>query len=273
MYDVCYNVFILIRGEYMSIINKAIASTGFSGIKVNIYLDDQKVCKGCQVNGFLSISGGKFEQKASRVTLSLKTIIDINEDNSESEKYIEILKADIAKNITIKSEDGITIPFSFVLPYDTPVSFNNNTIWLEAGMDIKVQSEKSYIKVIPHPFMQRILEVLQTELKFILTKNENIYVPNNGSHLPIVQVFEFNATSRVTENLDEVKMMFFVDDLRGLEIVVELPGRINCSQEQTHKFTTKAENVIQIFIPKNEFDKDNKYLADLFLRSIQKCLA
>ena len=204
----------------MSIINKAIASTGFAGIKVNIYLDDAKVCKGCQVNGFLNITGGKFEQKVTRVFLSLKTVIDINEDNSESEKHIELLKLDIAKNITIKPEDGITIPFSFILPYDTPVSFNNNTIWLEAGMDIKIQSEKSYIKVIPHPFMQRILEVLQTELKFVLTKNENIYVPNNGSHLPIVQVFEFNALSHVAKGLEEIKMMFFVDDLRDWKSVV-----------------------------------------------------
>ena len=33
-------------------------------------------------------------------------------------------------------------------------------------------SSKNYIQVIPHPFMQRILDVLQKELKFVLTKYE-----------------------------------------------------------------------------------------------------
>lgn len=257
----------------MSILNKAIASAGFGCAKVDTHLDSQKICKGEQVTGFISILGGKIEQKASKVSLVLMTYADDEEDSNKNRKSVELSKFDITQDIQIKPNVAIEVPFSFVLPNDTPISFQDNMIWLETSLDIKMAidpSNKNYIHVIPHPFMQRILDILQKELKFVLTNCENIYVSNNGSHLPIVQVFEFNPISHLTDCLDEIKMIFFVDDLRGLEMVLEFPKTVPGSQEHIQKAGAMAENMLQFLIPKKDFEKDNNSLADLLLQNIRK---
>ncbi|MCX7921323.1 MAG: sporulation protein [Clostridia bacterium] len=259
----------------MSIFHKAIASAGFGSAKVETHLDTQKICKGQQATGFISILGGKTKQKASKVSLILMTYMDIEEDNYENRKTIELSKLDIVQNIQIKPNDTLEIPFSFVLPNDTPISLRDNTIWIETSLDIKMAidpSNKNYVQVLPHPFMQRILDILQKNLKFVLTKHGNIYVPNNGVHLPIVQIFEFNPTSQFIENLDEVKMIFFPDDLRGLEIVMQFPQKTLGSQQHIHKASFINDSNARIFIPKKEFEKDNSSLADLLLHSIRSQL-
>lgn len=256
----------------MSFLNKAIASAGFGSAKVDICLDTQKICEGEQITGFISIFGGKIEQKASKVSLILMTHVDFEEENYENRKSIELSRYYIAKDIQIKPNVTIKIPFSFVIPNDTPISFHDNMIWLETSLDIKMAidpSNKNYIQVTPHPFMQRILDVLQKELKFAMTNYENIYVPNNGTHLPIVQVFEFNSISHLIENLDEMKMIFFADDLRGLEIILELPNKVPGSQGHIHKISSKDASMIRFLIPKKEFEKDNNNLADLLLNNIK----
>lgn len=259
----------------MSFLNKTIASAGFGSAKVDTYLDAQKICKGTQITGFINILGGKVEQKTSKVSIALMTYIDLEEDNYENRKSIELSRFDIAQDIQIKPNTAIKLPFSFVLPYDTPISFYDNMIWLETSLDIKMAIDpynKNYIQVIPHPFMQRIFDVLQKELKFVLTKYENIYIPNNGSHLPIVQVFEFNPISHLIENLNEMKMIFFVDDLRGLEILLEFPPKVLDSQKHIRKANFIDDGVFQILIPKKEFEKDDNSLADLLMHSIQNHL-
>lgn len=257
----------------MSIFNKVIASAGFGSAKVNMNLDTQKIYKGGQITGTISILGGKIEQKASKVSLVLMTYTDFKEDNNENRRSIELSRFDIAQDVKIKPNETIQIPFSFVLPNDTPISFRDDMIWLETSLDIKMAidpSNKNYIQVIPDPFMQRILDVLKKDLKFILTNYENTYFPNNGSHLPIVQVFEFNPTSQLIENLYEIKMIFFADDLRGLEIVMEFPKKENDSQDNKHNVRSTDENIIRVLIPKKDFEKDNNSLADLILHSIRK---
>ena len=104
---------------------------GLGSAKVDTHLDTQKVCKGEQITGFISIIGGKTEQKASKISLILMTYIDLEEDNCENRKSIEISRFDIARNIQIKPNVTFKIPFSFVIPNDTPISFYDNMIWLE----------------------------------------------------------------------------------------------------------------------------------------------
>lgn len=259
----------------MSFLNRAIASAGIGSAKVGTHIDSQKVCKGEQISGSISILGGRIEQEASKVSLVLMTRTSLGEDDYENRKSIELERFCVAQKVQIKPNATIRIPFSFVLPNDTPVSFQDNMIWLETNLDIKMAidpSNKIYIQVLPHPFMQRILNILQKELKFVLTEYENVYVPNNGSHLPIVQVFEFNSTVNLVKNLDEMKVIFFVDDLRGLEIVLELPKKALSPQEHIQKVNS-ADNKFRILIPKKEFEKDNNGLADFLLQSIQNHLA
>lgn len=257
----------------MSILNKAIASAGFGAAKVDTQLDSQKICKGEQVTGSISILGGKTEQRASKVSLVLMTYAEVEEDSPKNRKSIELSRFDIAQDVQIKPNVAIEVPFSFVLPNDTPVSFQDNMIWLETSLDIKMAvdpSNKNYLHVVPHPFMQRILDILQKELKFVLTNCGNVYIPNNGSHLPIVQVFEFNPTLRMIDYLEEIKVIFFVDDLRGLEILLEFPKKMPGAQEHIHKANATAGNMLQFLIPKKEFEKDNKSLAALLLQNIRK---
>ena len=248
----------------MSLLDKAMASVGVGAAKVVIQLNSQKFCKGDQVNGLVRVSGGKTEQKASKISLILMAYIDFEEDRYENRKSIEISKFDIAHDVTIKPNHELKIPFSFVLPTDTPSSFDKDTVWLETSLDIKMAfdpSSKVYLDVMPHPYTQSILNILQKDWKFILTKYENIYVPNNGRHLPIVPVYEFNSTARLIENIDEMRMMFFVDDLRGLEIIIELPGKSSVSS-----------NTINLLIHKQEFEKGNSNVANVLLNSIKSHL-
>lgn len=95
----------------MSLLNKAMASVGFGSAKVDIQLDNQKLCEGEQVNGFVSILGGKTEQKASKVSLILISYMKFNEENYENRKSIEISSFDIAQDVKIKPNEEIKIPF------------------------------------------------------------------------------------------------------------------------------------------------------------------
>lgn len=241
----------------MSLLDKAMASVGVGAAKVLIQLNSQKFCKGDLVNGLVRVLGGKTEQRASKISLILMAYIDFEENRYDNKKPIEISKFDVAHDVTIKPNQELRIPFSFVLPTDTPSTFDKDMVWIETSLDIKKAldpSNKVYIDVMPHPYTQRILDVVQENWKFELTKYENIYVPNNGRHLPIVPVYEFNSTASLIENIEKMRMMFFVDDLRGLEIIIELPG---------------SNNTINLLIHKKEFEKSNSNLADILLNGIK----
>jgi len=253
----------------MSLLDKAMASVGLGSAKVKTNLDKQKFNEGEQVTGFISILGGRTEQKASKVSLMLLTYINIEEEDSENRKPIEISRFDVAQEVIIKPNVEMKIPFSFALPNDTPISFNKDIVWIETNLDIKKAidpSDTTYIHVMPHPYVQQALNVLQNDLKFILTKYESVYVPNNGIHLPVIQVFDFNPPIHLAENLNELKIVFFVDDLRGLEIILEINKTSN--SELNDNNGSSINDKVQLFIPKDEFGKKSSYIADLLLKNI-----
>ncbi len=255
----------------MSLLDKAMASVGLGSAKVKTNLDKQKFFEGEQVTGFISVLGGRTEQKASKVSLILLTYINIEEEDYEIRKPIEIFRFDVAQNVLIKPNVEIKIPFSFALPNDTPISFNKDIVWIETNLDIKKAidpSDTTYIHVMPHPYIQQALNVLQNDLKFILTKYESVYVPNNGIHLPVIQVFDFNPPSHLAGNLNELKIVFFVDDLRGLEIILEILNKPPISEVNDNNGSS-INDKIQLFIPKDEFSKKSSYLADLLLKNIK----
>lgn len=213
----------------MSLFNKIFSSIGIGSARVDTKLTTDKLKAGEQVSGVVEIIGGNTEQQIDEIYLSLVTNYLKEVNDRKVSRQVTIEKVKIVERFTIGNNEKREIPFSFVLPIDTPATLGKTRVWIQTGLDIKNAvdpSDKDYISVAPSPLAAGVLNAIY-DLGFSLRKVECEAAPYRlRRRLPFVQEFEFVPTSgEYRGRLDEVEVMFFPQSTNRMEVMMQVDRR------------------------------------------------
>ena len=168
---------------------KLLSSIGVGGAKVDTRLSHDTLVPGETVSGETVIEGGSGPQEFERIYLYVSTQYK-HEDSLHEHALVE---HSVGGGISIDAGEKRTIPFSFPLPYETPLSLGRHDIYVRTGLDVPSAidpSDVDPIRVAPHPLQQAVLDAAEN-LGFRLRQVENEYDTRKAAWLPFVRPVKF----------------------------------------------------------------------------------
>jgi sporulation-control protein len=213
----------------MSFFNKVFASVGIGSATVDTKLEKDTYMPGETVRGVVEIKGGRIDQQIDEIYLSLNTTYLRESDDKKYTVTATIDKFRITSPFVITVNERKEIPFTFQLPYDTPLSIGRSKVWVTTGLDIKDgvdPSDKDYLKVVPNPLMTAVFNAVDN-LGFRIREADCEEAPRRlRGRLPFVQEFEFVPTSGPFRGrLDELEVVFFPSGNGDLDIMFQVDRR------------------------------------------------
>ncbi|MEH7437068.1 sporulation protein [Neobacillus drentensis] len=213
----------------MSFFDKVFASVGIGAASVDTKLEKDTYMPGETVQGVVEIKGGKVEQQIDEIYLSLNTTYLKESDDRKYNVTATIDRFRLTTPFTIRSNERKEIPFTFQLPYDTPLSIGRSKVWVTTGLDIKGgvdPSDKDYLKVIPNQLMTAVFNAVDN-LGFRIREADCEEAPRRlRGRLPFVQEFEFVPTSGLFRGkLDELEVVFLSSGNGTLELMFQVDRR------------------------------------------------
>jgi len=206
----------------MSLFEKMKASIGIGAAKVDARLDNHIVTPGMELTGEVYILGGNVEQDINGVYLNLNTTITKEIDGKRIYSKYTFFRYLVSSQFTISPKEEKTIPFSFIIPFESPLSLGNTQVWIQTELDIPLAldpSDKDYIEVSPAPSNRIILEALDS-LGFVLRQVDN--VPGHKNSMGVIQEFEFFPRSGEFKGLlDEIEVVT-LPDTYGIRLFLEI---------------------------------------------------
>ncbi|MCX7920613.1 MAG: sporulation protein [Clostridia bacterium] len=257
----------------MSFFDKAFASIGIGSAKVNTVVNNKTVRVGDEVQGYVTIIGGKIEQQIDKIYIDLETYYIRENDDGQRVRYnVRIQRVDIFDSFMLAPKETKEIPFSFTIPNETPISLGKDNVWLQTGLDIKMAidpSDKDYLQIMPHPYVDCFVDALTNELGFRLVQCENEYAPRLGGNLPFVQEFEFRPTTHFRGDLDELELVFFVNH-GSLEVLMEIDRKARGLRGFLLEAADMDESYIRLTIPASVFEDGVGAVAECISDTISR---
>jgi sporulation-control protein len=215
----------------MSFFNKVFASVGIGSAAVDTKLEKDTYMPGETVNGVVEIKGGKVEQQVDEIYLTLNTTYLRESDDKKYTVTAAIDRFRVTTPFVVRPNEKKDIPFSFQLPFDSPLSIGRSKVWVTTGLDIKGgvdPSDKDYLKVVPNPLMSAVFTAIE-HLGFRIREADCEEAPRRlRGRLPFFQEFEFVPTSGVFRGkLDELEVVFFPSGNGNLDIMFQVDRRAN----------------------------------------------
>ncbi|MCX7749274.1 MAG: sporulation protein [Clostridia bacterium] len=251
----------------MSFFDKAMASIGIGSAKVDARLDNPNVRVGDQVSGIVHITGGKISQQIDKIYIELKTYYIRETNDTKVKENVTIMKHEIPACFMLNPREVRQIPFAFPIPFETPF-LAPNTVWLQTGLDIKMAldpSDKDYLNVLPHPFVDTIFAVLGN-MGFRANKIENLYNKHYGRRVPFIQEFEFKPAGEYRYHLDELECVFYAD-YNGVEILMEIDRRARGLSGFLMESMNMDESHVRLNIPAHAF-QEGPYAIENYIRGV-----
>ncbi|MCP8970339.1 sporulation protein [Ectobacillus ponti] len=205
---------------------KILASIGVGAAKVDTVLQQEHCYAGDPVRGAVRIEGGAVEQQIDSIYLVLSMLYTKEADDRKVKVQYDLDRFQLTEPILISPGEKREVPFSFLLPLETPVTFGSRSVWVSTGLDIKNSidpTDRDYLEVLPSPLLGKVLESVQS-LGFRLRQAECEELPHRlRQHVPFAQEFEFVPTSGpFHRKLDELELLVLPVAKDELEIVMEI---------------------------------------------------
>ena len=209
----------------MSFVNKLLASVGIGSAKVDTKINRTQWVPGENVEGVVQIRGGNVEQSIDDIYLSLYTNYEIEKDDKKVKVQTVIDRYQLTQSLDIQANEVKEIPFSFMLPLDTPVTIGKTKVWVHTGLDIKNAVDPvdhDHISIAPTPLIRAFMDSLSS-LGFRL-RNADCEQAKGifRNRLPFIQEFEFIPSGGAyRKKLDELEVVF-VPKNNGYEVLMEV---------------------------------------------------
>ncbi|WP_139491342.1 sporulation protein [Brevibacillus dissolubilis] len=210
----------------MSMFKKMLASVGIGSAKVDARLFKDEVMPGDEISGEVHIFGGDVEQNIDEIYMYVVTYYERESNDTKYKEECLLLKHRVTDSFVIKPKENRVVPFSFKLPYDTPLTMGRQPVYLRTGLDIKVAmdpGDSDFINVKPHPLMTQILTALGN-LDFQIYKVDCEYNHYLGRNYPFIQEFEFRPKGKYRDRLEELEVIFYLSE-NELEVLLQLDKR------------------------------------------------
>ncbi|KAA0562597.1 sporulation protein [Bacillus sp. CH30_1T] len=213
----------------MSFFNKVFASIGIGAATVDTKLEKSSYQAGETAKGIVEITGGSADQNIDAIYLTLFTTYIRESDDKKYTDYAPIQKVQISEPFTIGENEKKQFPFSFTLPFETPITYGNTRVWVATGLDIKNAvdpKDKDYIEILPNELTNAVLTSVQ-ELGFRIRKVECEQAPRRyRGRYPFIQEFEFvPVNGPYQRKLDELEVMFLNQSEEQVDLLLEVDRR------------------------------------------------
>lgn len=210
----------------MSFFNKVFASVGIGAATVDTKFERDTVAPGEEVRGIVEIRGGNVDQTIDEIYLTLYTTYVKEVDDKKYTQTGQVDKFRLTQSFSIRSGETKQLPFSFILPADTPITLGKTKVWVATGLDIKNAvdpTDKDYLKIVPGRLMESVLNAV-SDLGFRLREVECEQAPHRlRRRLPFIQEFEFvPITGSFRGRLDELELVFFPISNNEIEILMQV---------------------------------------------------
>lgn len=269
----------------MSFFKRAMASMGVGSAKIDTVLNEDKFRAGDEFTGKIYVRGGSVEQHVNKIVVKLMTYYMTQEikryvdsDGDEREELIEVKhdlmldKVEFNDSFDLQPKEDKDYDFAFRISDITPITFERKAVWIETELDIAGgidSSDRDYIQILPHPYVQRIFDILTDKLGFRLSECEQKYTRFDGRSLPIVQEFEFKPTSFLHGQLDEIEIVFNLTS-HGLEMFMEVDRKVKGFKGAILDALDLDESVHRIKIDAEDFENDNGEIEEKLCHKLTK---
>lgn len=210
----------------MSFFNKMLASIGVGSARVDTKLEKSSFVAGETIRGEVEIYGGNIEQQIDAIYLTIYTTYIKEVDDHKYTTKAPIQQFKVSEPFVIQANETKIIPFSFTLPYDTPITVGKTEVWVATELDIRSgvdAQDRDYVEIRPSQIASRVLEELQ-QIGFRLRKAECEQAPYRyRNHYPFLQEFEFVPTGGAFRGkLDELEITFLSQTANSAEILLQV---------------------------------------------------
>lgn len=255
----------------MSFFNKMLARVGVGAAQIDTVLEKNEYHPNEEIKGTIHVEGGNVDQEVGHIYIEVMTQYVQETNNSKSHVNYMISKHTVAENIFVASEQKIEIPFSFILPPQTPLTLGKEKVWLHTGLDIEMSldpNDQDYIVVRPHPYMAVVIQAAE-QLGFQFKSSIVEYASRAPFGVPYIQEIEFYPGTRFREQLTELElMMAFQED--GLQVMVELDRRGHGLSGFFANAFDMDESRTFLKLTAEELDQGTHYVADQLSHLIEQ---
>ncbi len=206
---------------------KLLSRVGIGAATVDTRLSTESLVPGEMLNGDVHITGGESDQDIDDIYLYVETEYKREYEDTTTTETCELVKYCLSERFNLHPQETKVIPFSFPLPYETPLTLGHQPVYVRTGLDISMAidpKDTDYIEVRSHPLMQLVLEACQN-IGFQLRKVDCEYNPYFGGNVPFVQEFEFRPIGQYQGQLDELEVVFSLQSDDLLDVFLEIDKR------------------------------------------------
>jgi sporulation-control protein len=205
---------------------KLLSSIGVGAAKVDTIVSNPEVERGGLLKGKVMIYGGNAEQEISKIYLELVTSYYYDAGSTGGYKYHTILEHDIHTHFFINPHEKKEIPFEFIIPYDSPISYNSQRVDLNTGLDIALAVDpRDYdpLVILPDPATRKLLNAIgQLGLQHKASSGNCHY--QSSWTIPYRQEFNFKPITVSKGKIDELDICV-VANSSGIDVVLEVDKR------------------------------------------------
>ncbi|MGL5346982.1 MAG: sporulation protein [Peptostreptococcaceae bacterium] len=254
----------------MSILKKTMACVfGIGGTKVDTIVSSKCIYPGGKIEGLVNIYGGQVNQDIKNVIIDVKTSYEKEYDDKTTivETVVQRFLLNVDK--VINSEDNISLPFSFILDYNCPITKGKSKVWLSTRLDIEnaIDSlDTDTVTIKPSKDMETVLNCIR-DLGFKLKSTKNIFDKHSLSKYKYVQEFEYTPISLPFRGkLDELEVVIVANN-NGLSVLLEVDRKVRGLGSLIAEKLSLDESLIKV-----EFSYDELQNSQLVVSKIEKII-
>lgn len=174
----------------MTVMRRMLSKVGIVGVKVDTILEKNEIVVGEEMKGIIKMKGTSIKQTIDGIHLTLSIKFERNHRKRNIHTRFDLHRVKIADKFILMANELKEIPFSFVVPKDTPITLADDLVWVHTNLDIKNAIDPvyiDYIRVQPDLEMKSIINEIENS-GFAIQKIELSETPKEHKfRLPFVQ--------------------------------------------------------------------------------------
>ena len=212
------------------VFKKMMRAFGVGGPSVDTVLANPNTRPGLTLGGQVQVVGGDHDVTVEHLALALVTRVE----SEHGDGLVEFCRVPIAGGFQLAKGERRDIPFSFPVPWETPVTdvYNRRLPGMTMGLRTELAVAKAVDKgdldevaVHPLPAQERILDAFAAlGFRFARADLEHGAIHGLLQELPFYQEIEFYPPPHLAGAINEVELTF-VADPSGVEVVLEFDKR------------------------------------------------